>query len=349
MRQMSEWHKMRFRSGISPLSEDADENVAAAHKFLARIISLENSDYALLLLKCVYYFLFFSYPDKNGTPSVSFESLRQRKGYFLIPKNPYPVFEKAANLGIKTSLRDKRGIKTEKISEAERVTLTFSDRKVLRGLIAFEEGAEKRFGLSEKALFKKMFPYFISADFSFIYGNSAFIEKHHYAGYGEDLASLCEKTNAVLSGVSMLYDIKTDYITGLTVRRSALKKGTRSFLFSVELGERKSEFVFAAKLGKKTVLRMLRRISEFSPAFIQRFLHEKDCGCRACFIADLKTVYKNRVYSVPFTETVLSFPVRSEEDFGDMLKIIGLVLSNLPAYSALLAALKSYKGPKEGI
>ena len=164
MRELSEWHKTRFRGGAAELIDGADENIAAAHRFLCRIISLEDSNFSLLLLKCIYYFLFFSFPDKNGRPSVCLEILKKANGHNLTPKNPYPVFARAGFLGIKTSLLNKKGLKTTKSTEAETVTLMFSDKKVFKGLIAFEKGAETRFKLSEKAHFKKMFPYFVTAD-----------------------------------------------------------------------------------------------------------------------------------------------------------------------------------------
>ena len=112
MRELSEWHKTRFRGGAAELIDGADENIVAAHRFLCRIISLEDSNFSLLLLKCIYYFLFFSFPDKNGRPSVCLEILKKANGHNLTPKNPYPVFARAGFLGIKTSLLNKKGLKT---------------------------------------------------------------------------------------------------------------------------------------------------------------------------------------------------------------------------------------------
>ena len=347
MRELSEWHKTRFRGGAAELIDGADENIVAAHRFLCRIISLEDSNFSLLLLKCIYYFLFFSFPDKNGRPSVCLEILKKANGHNLTPKNPYPVFARAGFLGIKTSLLNKKGLKTTKSTEAETVTLMFSDKKVFNGLIAFEKGAETRFKLSEKALFKKMFPYFITADFSFLQDDELFIKKHYLSGYGEETAELCEKINRALLGVSMLYDIKTDYPSLLTVRRSAMKKGKNSFLFSLEFGKRKAAFIFTARLSRKIVSQLCDSIEDYSPSFIWRFFHDGDCSCRDCYIVDKKIVYKNKVFSVPFSEKTVSFPVKSEEDFEDVLGIIGLILSNLPSYITFLKAVKTYKDTKE--
>lgn len=349
MKEFSVWHKNRFRFGAAEVIPEADENILAAHKFLCRIISLEDSEYAFLLLKCIYYFLFFSFPDKYGRPSVRFEELRRAKGRVNSPRNPYPVFLKAAKLGIKTSLCGKNGNKVKKLSEASYVTLVFSDSRILKGLISFEKGAEEKFSLSERKLYRKMFPYFISADFSFLYEDNIFIKKHYLSGYSSELTELCENLNKILYGVSVLFDVKTEYLKSLVIRRSAIKKGSETELFSLEFGERKSCFVFSSFLNKNTVFRLLKTINEYSPAFIQRFLHDKNCECNDCCFSNNKVFYKNKIYSVPFKSMNFVFEIYNNNDFEDMLRIIGLVLSELPSYSDFLNGVSSYKSSEEGI
>lgn len=339
----SEWHLKRFSSGAAPLFDGADQNIAAAHRFLSDIISLEDGEYALLLLKSIYFFVFFAEPDRRGRAAVTFETLKKAKGFGLAVRNPYPVFLAAQNLGIRTDLRDSSGEKVNSRADADYITLGFTDRKVFKGLVAFEKYAEERFPLPTRKLCKKMFPYFAAADFSFIKeANSDFIKSNFLSGYGEVFRDGAERVNALLSGAEFLIDAKTDYKDCFSVERVALKKGMKIFLFSFEFGKRKDRVLFDFYLSERCLARIVKNIKNFSDAFVLRFLHENDCRCKNCLFSDRKVIYKNKVYSVPLSEGKFSFPIRTETDFSDAIKIMEEIIMTLPAYSRLLRALKAY-------
>ncbi len=329
MREFSEWHKFRFKNGTAALPQNSDENIAAAHKLLSKIINLENTDYAFLLLKSIYYFLFFSYPDKYGRPLVKFSDLRKNDGKSFAVKNPYPVFLKAEDLGIKTSLVNSRGVSVRKLSEACGVVLSFADRRVLNGFILFEKGAEENLGVSGRRLYEKTFRYFISADFSFLSEDKPLIKEHYLSGYGENIREYAEKINGLFSGFSDKTDIKTDFLRMFSVKRSVFKKDKKSFLFSVEFGERRDFFTFTARLYKNDIFGFGKIVNRLSSAFVQRFFHDGDCRCIDCGFADFKVSYDRKQYSVPFRQTVLSFPVRTEDDFNDASEIIKLILNGI--------------------
>lgn len=342
--EYSEWHLRRFAKGAAPLFSGADEDLSAAHRFLSGIISLPDGEYALLLLKCIYFFVFFSTVDKKGRATVSFSDIRNAAGYGLSVKNPYPVFLRAENLGIKTEMLKPDGSPTVRRREAEYVTLSFSDRKVRRGLSKFEEGAEKRFSLSSRQLYKKMFPYFAAADFSFIKeADGLFIKEYFLAGYEEYFYGASAGINELLAFSEFFADFETVYRENFVQERIARKRGTKTFLFSVEFGKRKDGPVFRFCLTNRAAFKVLRKINEFSPAFVRRFLHSGDCACDDCRRGAGKVIYKNKVYSAPFSEGNFSFPLKTEDDFGDAVAVIGEIISTLPAYARLLRALAAYK------
>ena len=344
----SEWHLKRFSEGASPIFRKADDNLTAAHRFLVKIISLDSPEYSLLLLRCIYFFVFFAETDKKGRNVVSFSDIKNASGYGLSVKNPYPVFLRAENLGIKSEMLTEGGTPTVKRREAEYVSLSFSDRKVFRGLAEFAEGAEKRFSLSARQLYKKMFSYFAAADFSFIKeADDLFIKEYFLAGYEDYFYEATSEINELLSFSEFFADFETVYKENFVQERIARKRGTKTFLFSVEFGKRKDSLLFRFNLSTRSVLKILRKINEFSQAFVVRFLHDGDCRCDDCRRGVGKVIYKNKVYSSPLSEGIYSFPLKNEADFSDAVKIIGEIISSLPAYARLLRALAAYKDGEE--